>query len=41
VGSEGIAIGIDIFGESAPGGQLMQYMGFSVDNVVEKAKGLL
>lgn len=41
VGSEGIAIGIDIFGESAPGAQLMEFMGFTVDKVVDKARQLL
>ncbi len=41
VGPEGITIGIDTFGESAPGGKLMEFFGFSVQNVVEKAKVLL
>lgn len=41
VGGEGIALGIDIFGESAPGAQLMEFMGFTVENVVKQAKSLL
>ena len=41
VGSEGLSIGIDTYGESAPGKQLLKEFGFTVDNVVEKAKQLL
>ncbi|MGB7395724.1 MAG: transketolase [Pricia sp.] len=41
VTDEGIVIGIDKFGESAPGGELMKEYGFSVDNVVKQAKSLL
>lgn len=39
--SEGIAIGIDRFGESAPGEDLLQEFGFSADNVVKHAQQLL
>ena len=39
--SEGVAIGIDRFGESAPGKALMQEFGFSADNVVKHAQQLL
>ena len=39
--SEGMAIGIDRFGESAPGKALMQEFGFSADNVVKHAQQLL
>ena len=39
--SEGVAIGIDRFGESAPGKELMQEFGFSADNVVKHAKQLV
>jgi transketolase len=41
VTDEGDVIGIDKFGESAPGEQLMEEYGFSVENVVKKAKALL
>lgn len=38
---EGDVIGIDKFGESAPGEQVMKEYGFSVENVIAKAKALL
>lgn len=41
VGGEGDVVGIDRFGASAPGGLLMEKFGFTVDNVVAKAKALL
>lgn len=41
VGSKGIAIGIDRFGASAPAGTLYKEFGFTVDNLVAKAKKLL
>ena len=41
IGRDGIAIGIDHFGASAPGPVVMEKFGFSVDNVVEKAKSLV
>lgn len=41
IGGEGIAIGLDTFGESAPGEELMEFFGFTVENVVSKAKSLL
>lgn len=41
VTDEGDVIGIDKFGESAPGEQLMEEYGFSIENVVKKAKALL
>ena len=41
VGLSGAVIGIDRFGESAPAGILFEKFGFTVENVVEKAKGLL
>ena len=41
VTDDGFAIGLDHFGESAPAEELMQAFGFSVENVVAKAKGLL
>jgi len=41
VGDEGIAIGIDTFGASAPGPVCMERFGFTVENVVAKAKSLL
>lgn len=41
IGLEGLAIGIDRFGESAPAGTLFEEFGFTVDNVVEQARTLL
>jgi len=41
VTDEGDIIGIDRFGESAPGDEVMKEYGFSVENVVKRAKALL
>ncbi len=41
VTDEGDSIGIDKFGESAPGDQVMKEYGFTVENVVQRAKALL
>lgn len=41
VGDEGVSIGIDTFGASAPGPVCMENFGFTVDNVLAKAKALL
>ena len=41
VGLEGIALGMDEFGASAPAGELMQHFGFTVENMVAVAKQLL
>ena len=41
VGLEGAVVGIDTFGESAPGGILMKHFGFTVENVVAVAKSVL
>ena len=41
VGLEGIVIGIDSFGESAPASVLFQHFGFTVENVVDKVKLIL
>ncbi|WGV24629.1 transketolase [Halotia branconii] len=41
VGTEGDTVSIDRFGASAPGGVCMEKFGFSVDNVLAKAKQLL
>ncbi|MBZ2208677.1 transketolase [Massilia soli] len=38
VGLEGAVVGIDTFGESAPAPVLFKHFGFTVDNVVAKAK---
>jgi len=38
VGLEGGVVGIDTFGESAPGGVLMEHFGFTVENVVKVVK---
>jgi len=34
-------IGIDRFGESAPGPELMEHFGFTADNVVHEVTALL
>jgi transketolase len=41
VGLEGAVVGIDTFGESAPGGVLMKHFGFTVENLVAVAKSVL
>ena len=41
VGLEGAVVGIDTFGESAPGGVLMEHFGFTVENVVKTVKSVL
>jgi transketolase len=40
VGLDGAVVGIDRFGASAPAGKLFQHFGFTVDAVVDAAKGL-
>ncbi|MBG0771458.1 MAG: hypothetical protein H0S82_07095, partial [Anaerolineaceae bacterium] len=41
VGDGGHSIGIDRFGESAPGDLVMEKFGFTVENVIEQAMKLL
>ena len=41
VGNLGGVVGIDHYGASAPGGQLLQRFGFTPDNVVEHALSVL
>ena len=41
VGLDGAVMGIDRFGESAPAGQLFDFFGFAVANVVTTVKTLL
>jgi len=41
VGDGGSAVGLDRFGASAPGEKVLQELGFSVENVVKRAKELL
>lgn len=41
VGSKGAIVGMNTFGESAPGGALLAHFGFTVDNVVAAAKRIL
>jgi transketolase len=41
VGDAGAVIGIDRFGASAPGGEVMKRFGFTVENVVETALRVL
>ncbi len=41
VGLEGAVVGIDRYGESAPGPALFEYFGFTVENVVKAVKSVL
>ncbi|WP_269531655.1 transketolase [Chitinimonas sp. BJYL2] len=41
VGLDGDVVGIDTFGESAPAGVLFKHFGFTVENVVAKARAVL
>ncbi len=41
VGLDGAVIGIDTFGESAPGPELMEHFGFSTENVVKAIERML
>jgi len=41
VGDRGDSLGIDRFGASAPGNEVLERLGFTVDNVVAKATALL
>lgn len=40
VGLDGAVVGMTTFGASAPGNQLMEHFGFTVDNVVKTARSL-
>ncbi|MFP4079076.1 MAG: transketolase [Ectothiorhodospira sp.] len=41
VGLEGRVVGMDCFGESAPGGALMEYFGFTADHVTRAVEEML
>jgi transketolase len=41
VGLDGVAVGLDRFGESAPGGELFKHFGFTAENVVRAVKAVL
>jgi len=41
VTTEGEVIGIDRFGESGPGDEVMKHFGFTTENVYQRARGLL
>lgn len=41
VGDQGVIIGIDRFGASAPGATVMKEYGFTVENIVNKARDLM
>ena len=41
VGLDGAVVGIDTFGESAPGDEVMKHFGFTVENVVKTVKSVL
>ena len=39
--ARGAVVGIDRFGESAPGPELFKYFGFTAEHVVQAVKGVL
>ncbi|MDA9642594.1 transketolase, partial [Nitrosomonadales bacterium] len=41
VGLDGASIGINTYGESAPGGDLFKHFGFTVENVVKTVKSII
>ena len=41
VGLDGKVIGMQTFGESAPGGELMEHFGFTTENVVAVVEDIL
>lgn len=41
VGLDGAVVGIETFGESAPGDEVMKHFGFTVENVVKTVKSIL
>jgi transketolase len=41
VGSDGDVLGLDRFGASAPGAKVLEELGFSVENIVARARALL
>ena len=41
VGLDGVVMGVDTYGESAPAGELFKHFGLTVDAVTERAKALL
>jgi transketolase len=41
VGDAGDVVGVERFGASAPGEEMLQNYGFTVDNVCQRAKALL
>ena len=41
IGLGGASVGINTYGESAPGGVLMEHFGFTVENVVKTVKSVL
>ena len=41
IGLDGASVGINTYGESAPGGVLMEHFGFTVDNVVKTVKSIV
>ena len=41
VGLDGKVIGMQTFGESAPGGELMEHFGFSAENVANTVMSML
>ena len=41
VGLDGDVVGVDRFGASAPGNVLMEYFGFTAENIIQRARALL
>ena len=41
VGLDGASVGINTYGESAPGGDLFKHFGFTVENVIKTVKTII
>jgi transketolase len=41
VGLDGASVGINTYGESAPGGDLFKHFGFTVENVIKTVKSII
>ena len=41
VGTEGVVVGIDRYGESAPAGELFKHFGFTADNLIKAVRSIL
>ena len=41
VGEHGVAMGVDTFGESAPGDEVYRHFGINAENLIKLVKGIL